>query len=228
MLADLGLQIDDLDAVFLTHEHGDHATGVEGLCKKSPKLRVFANQATAEAIQRGSEMKIPWSLFETGTRFAYKGLEVDSFSVPHDAAEPVGFLFRWGGGDLFSPRRSLAWLTDLGYAPDSLGERVADAEALVLEANYCDRLLEADLKRPWSVKQRISGRHGHLSNHAARTFVSSVEKARWEQVFLVHLSRDCNSLQAVDEAFAPLRGSHPRLSVSVIPPGGAGPLIDNL
>jgi phosphoribosyl 1,2-cyclic phosphodiesterase len=228
MLNELGLRIEDLDAVFLTHEHGDHAKGVEGLSKRHPGLKVFANEATAETLQRGFEAKVPWALFETGCRFHFQGIEVETFRVPHDAADPVGFIFRWGGGDLFSPRRSLAWVTDLGHAPSSLPERVRDVDALVLEANYCERLLDEDTKRPWSVKQRIMGRHGHLSNQAARAFVESAERPCWEEIFLVHLSRDCNSLAAVDETFAPLRNPAQRFRISVVAPGGAGPMLETI
>lgn len=228
LLAEVGLGIEDLDAIFLTHEHGDHASGVAGLCKRKPGLQVFANRPTAEQVQRNCETPIPWRLFETGCRFSFGSIEIETAMVPHDAAEPVCFTFRWGGGDLFSPRRSLAWLTDLGYAPDSLAQRVQDVDTLVLEANYCDRLLESDTKRPWSVKQRISSRHGHLSNAAAKSFIEVLEKPALSRVFLVHLSRDCNSLDAVEQTFAPLRDPSQRFHLSVVAPGGASQIVDSL
>ena len=228
MLAEVGFSIEDLDAVFVTHEHGDHASGVEGLSKRRPDLRFFANQATAEAIQRRCEKQVAWKLFETGSRFTFNDIEIETVSLPHDAADPVGFLFRWGGGDLFSPEHSLAWMTDLGYTPGSLPERLKDIEAIVLEANYCERLLEEDRKRPWSVKQRISGRHGHLSNAAACSFATEACSSSWRHLFLVHLSRDCNSTEAVDQAFNPLRSLHPLLNLSVVAPGGATPPLDIL
>lgn len=221
MLAAVGESLDRIDAVFLTHEHGDHAAGIEGL-KKFPQLRVFANAATARAVQSGLEHRPDWQVFQTGARFRFRDLEVESFAVPHDAADPVGFLFHSGHpDDLFLPRRSLAWLTDLGHAPQNIRERIRDADVLVVEANHCSEMLKADTKRPWSVKQRIGGRHGHLSNQSALELLSSVASPRWQRVFLAHLSRDCNSPAAVERAFAPLS-----CPFSIVAPGGGTPFYD--
>jgi len=125
LLAAVGESLDQIDAVFLTHEHGDHAGGIEGL-KKFPRLQLFANHATARAVQASLEHRPDWQIFETGARFRFRDLEVESFSVPHDAQEPVGFRFTSGhDGDLFAPRRSLVWLTDLGHAPQNVRDRSA-------------------------------------------------------------------------------------------------------
>ncbi|MSU70366.1 MAG: MBL fold metallo-hydrolase [Opitutaceae bacterium] len=225
LLASIGESLDRIDAVFLTHEHGDHAAGIEGL-RKFPRVRVFANAATSRAVQAGLDHRPDWQLFETGARFRFRDLEVESFAVPHDAADPVGFLFHSGlAGDLFAPRRSLAWLTDLGHAPRHIHERIREADVLVVEANHCSEMLKADAKRPWSVKQRISGRHGHLSNEGARELLESVASPRWQRVFLAHLSRDCNSAAAVESALAVLRA---RLACqfSVVAPGGGTPFYE--
>src|SRR5690606_32204786 len=120
---------------------------------------------------------------------------------PHDAYDPVGFIFRSGGEDLFNPPRSLAWLTDLGYIPPTLPERLADANVIVLEANHESEMLEQDMKRPFSVKQRIRGRHGHLSNDAAHAFLESASLPRLNRVYLAHLSKDCNCVKRVTNRF---------------------------
>src|SRR5476651_1425490 len=221
LLAAAGESLEKIDAVFLTHEHGDHAVGLEGL-KKFPHIRVFANEPTRRAVQAGLSWRADWQVFETGARFRFRDLEVESFAVPHDAQEPVGFLFHSGQpGDLFAPRRSLAWLTDLGHAPQHIHERIREADVLVVEANYCAEMLKADVKRPWSVKQRISGRHGHLSNEGARELLASVASPRWQRVFLAHLSRDCNSPAAVERALATLG-----LPLSIVAPGGGTPFYE--
>ena len=199
LLADHGQKLEGIDAIFLTHEHGDHAAGLTGLARH-PHIKVFANRATAQALQAGLKHRVAWNLFETGSTFRFRDLEVSSFAVPHDAQDPVGFVIAHGENDLLSPRRSLAWLTDLGHAPAHVRERIRDADVLVIEANHCPQMLEADTKRPWSTKQRISGRHGHLSNTAARELLASTAGARWRHVFLTHLSRDCNSIAAVETA----------------------------
>ncbi len=220
-LAELGEKLASIDAIFLTHEHGDHAAGLNGLAR-FPQIRVFANRATAQALQAGLKHRVAWNLFETGSTFRFRDLEVSSFAVPHDAQEPVGFLIAHGEDDLLAPRHSLAWLTDLGHAPAHVRERIREADVLVIEANHCPKMLEADTKRPWSVKQRIGGRHGHLSNEAARELLASVASPRWRHVFLAHLSRDCNSTAAVATACrAPLDALS--CEFSVVAPGAGTP-----
>lgn len=224
LLAGVGEQLAAIDAIFLTHEHGDHAAALSGLARH-PQIKVFANRATAQALQAGLKHRVDWQLFETGTTFRFRDLEVTSFSVPHDAQDPVGFLIAHGEDDLLSPRRSLAWLTDLGHTPQLVRERVRDADVLVVEANHCPAMLQADTKRPWSTKQRIGGRHGHLSNTGARELLESVASPRWRHVFFTHLSRDCNSLAAVEAACAaPLAAL--RCGFSVVAPGAGTPFFD--
>ncbi len=222
LLAAVGESLERIDAVFLTHEHGDHSTGIEGL-KRFPHIKIFANAPTARAVQRGLEHQPDWQIFQTGSRFCFRDLEIDTFSVPHDAQEPVGYRFTCGAdGDLFSPRRSLAFLTDLGHAPQHVREHIREVDVLVVEANHCPEMLKADLRRPWPTKQRIGGRHGHLSNLAARELLESVAGARWRHVFFTHLSRDCNSLAAVETACGPVLVAR-NCGFSIVAPGGGTP-----
>lgn len=198
LLEGLGLRAEDLDGVFLTHEHGDHASGVRGL-SRCKGLRFFANRQTAEAVQRPLTKRVQWSLFETGSPFSCFDMKVHPLSVPHDAYDPVGFIFEFGANTLFSPARSLAWVTDLGFMTQGLSRKLTEVDYLVIEANHDETLVQQDNKRPWSVKQRILGRHGHLSNKAVRQWMESVERPRWQGVHLVHLSRDCNSAELIEE-----------------------------
>ncbi|HEX7632662.1 MAG TPA: MBL fold metallo-hydrolase [Lacunisphaera sp.] len=224
LLAALGEKLAAIDAIFLTHEHSDHAAALTGLAR-FPQIKVFANRATAQALQRSLKHRIDWHLFETGAAFRFRDLEVHSFSVPHDAQDPVGFRISHGEDDLLSPRRSLAWLTDLGHAPQHVREHIRDVDVLVVEANHCPQMLEADTKRPWSTKQRISGRHGHLSNAAARELLASIATPRWRHVFLTHLSRDCNSPAAVAAACGDILTAR-SCGFSVVAPGGGTPWFD--
>ena len=224
LLAGHGEKLESIDAIFLPHEHGDHAAGLNGLARY-PHIKVFANRATAQAVQAGLKHRVAWNLFETGATFRFRDLEVTSFAVPHDAQDPVGFLIAHGEDDLLSPRRSLAWLTDLGHAPAHVRERIRDADVLVIEANHCSLMLEADTKRPWSTKQRISGRHGHLSNTAARELLESTTGARWRHVFLAHLSRDCNSTAAVESACGAILAAR-SCGFSVVAPGAGTPFYE--
>ena len=226
LLAATGESLERIDAIFLTHEHGDHAAAIDGL-RKFPHLRVFANAATARAVQAGLSHPPDWQIFETGARFRFRDLEVESFTVPHDAQEPVGFRFTTGEeGDLFAPRRSLAFLTDLGHAPQHVREHIRECEVIVVEANHCPELLKADPKRPWSTKQRISGRHGHLSNEGVRELLAAVASPRWRRVYLTHLSRDCNSPAAVERALAELRATLRACEFAIVGAGEGTPFYD--
>lgn len=118
LLAMVGESLDSLDAVFLTHEHADHAQGIRGLSCRAD-LPVFANRDTADAVQAKVTKRVNWQVFQTGTAFTFRDLRVRSFAIPHDAYDPVGYTFHWGTeGDLFSPPSSMAWVTDLGYVPE--------------------------------------------------------------------------------------------------------------
>lgn len=224
LLAAVGESLEKIEAIFLTHEHGDHAAAITGLARH-PHIKVFANAATARVLQADLKHRVDWQLFETGSRFRFRDLEIQSFSVPHDAQEPVGFVFASGNDDLLSPRRRLAWLTDLGHAPRHIQEHIREVDVLVVEANHCTDLLKADTKRPWSVKQRISGRHGHLSNQSARELLEAVASPRWRQIYLTHLSRDCNSPDTVTRAFASTMNTL-GCAFSVVAPGAGTPFYD--
>jgi len=225
LLTAVGHALEEIDAVFITHEHSDHCAGAAALGRQE-RLKFFANSATAEAVQRPLRHRLPWQIFETGSRFRFRDLEVESFALPHDAIEPVGFTFTQLSSEPDGRGRSVAFVTDLGYAPELVRQRIAKVDILVLEANHDPALLQRDTRRPWSVKQRIAGRHGHLSNQAACELVASVESPSWQHLCLAHLSRDCNTLEAVREAFARLLASAPAFTLSIIPPDNGGPVFD--
>ncbi|HAF58098.1 MAG TPA: MBL fold metallo-hydrolase [Opitutae bacterium] len=223
LLSDEGLDIEELSAVFLTHEHNDHSAGIRGLSRYL-NLPIFANRDTIEAIQPKLPRRPNWKCFETGEPFEFQEFKVHPFSVPHDAYDPVGFYFEWGTGDLFDPTSSLAWVTDLGFVPTLVRERIRQASILVIEANHCPDMLEQDSKRPWSLKQRIRGRHGHLSNQSTFELLESMENTCWREIFLMHLSQDCNDVNLVRERFRQLTGQGTKFSTYVIDPATAQPI----
>lgn len=215
-LESIGESIEAIQAVFLTHEHSDHAQGIRGLSRR-PDLPIFANRDTADAVQAKLTKRANWQVFETGTTFNFRDLEIRSFALPHDAYDPVGYVFRWGLDDL-PTTQSLAWITDLGYVPAHVHEQMRSVETLVMEANYEEALLEKDTRRPWSIKQRIRGRHGHLSNNAAFEALSQMNgDSQLKEVYLAHLSKDCNSLECVKERFASLNAEK-NFAIHVVDP----------
>lgn len=213
-----GLRAKDLAGILLTHEHGDHTRGLKVLCGKN-SIPVFATPLTAESLRR-SGVEAEWNLFASGAVFALGAFEVLAFSVPHDAADPVGFVLRHGG-------RNFAVLTDLGYATRQVVECVRGVDALLIETNHDEALLQQDKKRPWSVKQRILSRHGHLSNAAAAGIVSQVATASLRHVILGHLSQDCNSSELATQAVGRELESagHREVTIHCAPAEGAGPQV---
>jgi phosphoribosyl 1,2-cyclic phosphodiesterase len=184
-LESLGVRPESLDGILITHEHGDHVAGLEIFCRRFC-VPIYANPLTAETLRRGSLAAFPnWHLFATGAVFTVKDIEVQSFYVPHDAVDPTAFVFTADEG-------AIGFLTDLGYAPKLALERVRQVDTLIVETNHDERMLQEDCRRPWSVKQRILSRHGHLSNDAAAKLVAAIAGHRLHRVVLGHLSRDCN------------------------------------
>lgn len=187
-LATLGLEPAQLDGVLLTHERGDHAGALEVLCRRHA-LPIYTTRLTAEAMQHGGTLRehTNWRFFQAGRPFAIGDFEIDCFPVPHDATEPVGFVLHHRLG-------VLALLTDLGHATKLVIERCREAHTLIIETNHDSALLQQDTKRPWSVKQRILSRHGHLSNEAAAAVVGDLLErgGGLQRAILGHLSRDCN------------------------------------
>jgi phosphoribosyl 1,2-cyclic phosphodiesterase len=186
-LEQCGVTPEQLDGVLLTHEHGDHVCGLEVLGRRFA-VPIYCNALTAEAIRGGGSLDRHrnWRVFRTGSDFSICDIVVQSFPVPHDAVDPVGFAFHAGA-------RGLGFITDLGYATKMLVERLREVHTLVIETNHDEKLLQDDTHRPWPVKQRIQSRHGHLSNAAAANVIEQLLPGEIERVVLGHLSRDCNT-----------------------------------
>jgi phosphoribosyl 1,2-cyclic phosphodiesterase len=183
-LAQIGRAPERLAGILITHEHSDHIQGLLALCSKL-QVPVYCNRLTKEAIEHYLQAKIDARIFSTGASFELGEMSVDTFSVPHDAYDPVGFLVR-------TSAVNIGFLTDLGHATKLAIERVRTANVLVLETNHDLKLLQDDPHRPWSVKQRILSRHGHLSNEAAADVAEQIVSAELRHLYLGHLSRDCN------------------------------------
>ena len=200
-LSGFDISLFQIKGVFLTHEHSDHSCGIRGLINSHPKLAIYTTYSTAKSIQDRLNREANWKIFTANTQFYIGELLVKSFSIPHDAEDPVGFYFNWGERDLFNLYTSLAWITDLGHTNEQILKNVIDADILVLESNYDEELLESDQNRPQYIKDRTFGRHGHLSNSQAYQFLENHYHAKWKKVYLAHLSKDCNSSDAILRTF---------------------------
>lgn len=219
LLSQCNISLNQIDAVFLTHEHSDHAIGIRGLSRKRPELPFYANEQTAQAIQKNLPRQLNWQIFQTGSSFHFKNLEVLNFSIPHDAYDPVGFIFEIKSpSSTTNPR--LAWVTDLGYIPKLVQEHIKSVNYLVLESNYDPELLDNNPNRPWSIKQRIKSRHGHLSNIDSYEFLSQNHSSSWQKIFLAHLSKECNDILKVEKQFQSINNNS-SFDINIIDPYGS-------
>lgn len=192
-LAQLGIEPDSISAILLTHEHGDHVRGLKNFLK-TRSVSVFATRDTAHVVREQGIAGAVWKTFEAGQVFPIAHFMVETFSIQHDAVDPVGYV-------VGNAANRLGLVSDAGFVTRSMTEHLRNLSALFVEANYDDDLLELDTKRPWSIKQRISSRHGHLSNVQVGELIREIAHPGLSQIVFGHLSSDCNCPKKVTELF---------------------------
>lgn len=184
----IGEDPERLDAVFITHEHSDHIVGlgalVRGHVRKTQRpLPIFATTHTAAQLDwEGYAAEV--RTFQAGALIEFQDLRLQSFTIPHDAADPVGYTVTAGA-------TKASFVTDLGYMPDSVKWHLGGSQFLLLESNHDPSLLQVG-PVPWSVKQRILSRKGHLSNAAACEYIAADLPDDVETLVLGHLSENHN------------------------------------
>lgn len=196
----IGEDLDGLAAVFVTHEHRDHVTGLGTLARRLD-VPVYATAGTLEALPDAVGKLPRTEAFEAGDTVTVDGLSLTSFSVCHDAADPVSYTVR--SGDV-----KLGVASDLGHAPALVKTRLNGANALILESNYCPDMLRHG-RYPPAVQQRINSRQGHLSNHAMNSLLSSLLHDGLQQVVVVHVSAENNTLELAGQLTTQVLGDHP-------------------
>jgi phosphoribosyl 1,2-cyclic phosphodiesterase len=188
-----------IDAVLVTHEHTDHTSALKTLLKNLP-IQVFMTGGTVAALKavdyelNGSAI-VP---IEPGVAFTVGDIEVLPFRVPHDAADPVAYRVRAGGVQI-------SQLTDSGHFSDTVVEHLRGADVLIVESNHDLEMLRTGTY-PWSLKERLLGRFGHLSNTATARFLLEQFDGRAAHIALAHLcSRNNHPELARQEALRALR-----------------------
>lgn len=191
-MARLGCSPGELDAIVVTHEHGDHIKGVGALARRY-KLPVWLTYGTARHQHRLG--KLPQQhAFSSHEAFSIGDLAIEPYPVPHDASEPVQFVFSDGA-------RRLGILTDVGCWTPHIERCLSNCDALVLECNHDVDLL-ARGPYPPSLKQRVGGRHGHLSNAQAAELLSRLDTGKLQHLVAAHLSEENNSPEHAAQALA--------------------------
>jgi phosphoribosyl 1,2-cyclic phosphodiesterase len=186
-LTAIGEDPEQIDGIVITHEHSDHICGLVSLARKLG-CPLYVSRLTAPTIPWGDlEPKIEH--FQAGARISVGDIEIDSFTIPHDAIDPVGFTFCADGV-------KVGIVTDLGYMTDSIRVHLRGVNVLLLEANHDLEMLKVG-PYPWSVKQRVMGRMGHLSNQVACDFIRKDLDASVHTLILGHLSENNNHPEIV-------------------------------
>jgi phosphoribosyl 1,2-cyclic phosphodiesterase len=217
-LKSLGEDPQTLSAILITHEHSDHIYGLAMLAKKL-RIPIFMTGATHAAwarALRNENGELPrldkLERFESGHRFQIGDIEVKPFTIPHDAADPVGFTFRVEGAKV-----SVA--TDLGYLPANVRDHLRGSDVLIMESNHDLEMLRGG-PYPWNVKQRVASNVGHLSNAKLADFFTGDYDNNAAFVVLAHLSEQNNhpeiARKEAERALA-LRGGlfHNRVRVAI-------------
>lgn len=206
-LVSAGEQAERLSAILITHEHSDHIAGLPVLARRL-RVPVYVTRLTAPAIDWNDHAP-PLELFQAGWRFRIGDIEVDSFTIPHDAADPVGFCFRAEGV-------KIGLVTDLGYIPESIKFHLRGTDLLLLESNHDLDMLKVG-PYPWSVKQRVMSRVGHLSNAVMSDFLLEDLDSSTAHLVLGHLSEFNNHPEIVRMVAVEAlqrRGLTPRLAIA--------------
>ena len=177
----------ECDGILITHEHSDHIKGL-GVISRKHEIPVYCTKGTMEAIQKMNSLgKLPPDLFhviEADRPFEIGDLQVNPFSISHDAAEPVGYRINQG-------KKSVGIATDLGYYDEYIVQNLSGLDVLLLEANHDVNMLQVG-RYPYYLKQRILGNKGHLSNETAGRLLCRLLHDRLQAVFLGHLSQENN------------------------------------
>jgi phosphoribosyl 1,2-cyclic phosphodiesterase len=189
-LALVGEDFFKLDAILITHEHSDHIGGLPVLARnKDLKAAIYLTWRTEPAVDWGECPPARLEKFQAGACFRIGDIDVASFSIPHDAADPVGFCFEAQG-------IRIGVATDLGYIPESVKFHLRRTDLLLLESNHDLDMLKVG-PYPWSVKQRVMSRVGHLSNMVMSDYLTGDLDSTTQYLVLGHISEQNNHPELV-------------------------------
>ena len=183
-LEEIHVDLADIDAILVTHEHYDHIQGLKVLAYKLG-IPVLANQETAKGIVHVFNDCPKFKIFSTGETFQFGDLEIHPFSIQHDTLDPVAFTIKFD-------QLKLGFCTDLGFVTSLVQYQLKECDYLYVESNHQPSMVHAS-PRSMVYKQRVLGRSGHLSNEECGHLLNHVYHQKLKHVHLAHLSSECNS-----------------------------------
>ena len=220
LFAEISADPSAVDGILVTHEHSDHIKGL-GIIARKYNLPIYANEKTWERMEKqigklSTDQKFH---FEANHVQTFGDIDVESFSVSHDAVDPMFFTFHHN-------QKKVALVTDLGYVSERIKKTIEGANAYIFEANHDVSMLQMG-SYPWSIKRRILGDYGHVSNEDCGIALSDVISDATRRVYLAHLSKDNNMKElarmSVDQV---LQERDIKISLHDTDPGAATPLYE--
>jgi len=201
-LARLNLAPSDITGIVITHEHDDHAGGAFKFAAKH-HIPVWLTYGTLKMVTRyfPAQHALQLHVVDSHSAFAIQNIEVQPYPVPHDAREPVQYVFSDGG-------RRLGVLTDVGRITPHIEERLSGCHALVLECNHDATMLQNG-PYSWSLKKRVGGDLGHLENGDSANLLSKLDNSRLQHIVAAHLSAKNNTPSLAKAALANVLGCEP-------------------
>lgn len=183
-LGEIGVDLEEIDAILISHDHGDHIAGLKLLAYKH-QIPVLANAETAKGIIQQFGAGAKFKIFTTGEPFSFGDMEITPFSIPHDTMDPVMFAIETGA-------EKFGICSDLGFATSLVKAHLKNCDYLYIEANHEPEWVMA-CSRPNSYKERVLSRTGHLSNRDCGQLLKEIASDKLKQVYLAHLSSECNA-----------------------------------
>jgi phosphoribosyl 1,2-cyclic phosphodiesterase len=199
-----GIDPEQLDAILVTHEHGDHASGVTRLSNRY-KIPVYSSRGTL--LHNSFDKLNHYHIVVAEQEFTVGDLDILPFTVPHDAREPIQFVFRQNS-------KKVGLVTDLGHITPHICEVLAECSGLLLEFNH-DRQMLLDGRYPPPLKRRIAGHLGHLSNEQAAELLAQIQHDGLKKVVALHLSEENNRIELVEA----LLQSYPSIQYTIASQG---------
>lgn len=198
-LVSMGVHPEEIQAILISHEHSDHISGIKSFVK-AYRTPIICNLETARALFQLIDAPLTFNIFSTGSAFHFHDLKIHTFNLPHDAVDPVGFIFYYRD-------EKFGFCTDLGWGTSLIAHQLYDCDYLLIESNHDPELVHAS-QRPEIYKRRVLSKVGHISNQECGQLLRKILTPKIKKLYLAHLSDTCNdpnlALDTISEMISPI------------------------